>query len=89
MALKVGLAIDCIDVLSTTACYLGDGLPATGALVTGGGAVVLALMGWGSLRAVERALAGAKVGGGFGAGVNGSVNGGLGKVGGVGSVGLK
>ena len=56
-----------------------------GALVTGGGAVVLALMGWGSLRAVEKAVVGGT--GGFGAGVNGY--GTVGKTGGVGSVGLK
>lgn len=54
-ALKLGLAIDCIDVLSTTACYLEDGLPWQGGAALGGAAAALVLLGWASLRSFEKA----------------------------------
>ena len=51
------MAVDCIDVLSTTAVYLEGGLPGSAVVMVGGGAGVLAILGGWALRSLDGSAA--------------------------------
>jgi len=54
-ALILGLVVDSIDVLATTACVLEGNLGWEGAGIFGGGALILAALGTAALRVSEKA----------------------------------